>query len=282
MTVHIALANGTEAVLFSDSQGSTNVAESHGFHKQFVGNNYAVGAAGHGGIIMRLFAYLNSELGVESDFSASEVSGKIESFLSEEVRQKYWEAISILLVTADGGTAIRQFDPGVFSKAGPATGFATIGSGAEFVSRALNRHNELGIALPAHSLADLIVAATHYAEAANESLTVDDLLSVAFVANGRSYLLGEAEVNVWLARRAVIQSWRTIASRWEKVSAIVRTINAEIREAQRSFSNIRTGSIDSVLIAKITASNQAVLAQRAQLLQALNEFMTYYDGLIAR
>jgi hypothetical protein len=73
MTVHIAIANRNEAVLFSDSQGSTDREESHGFHKQYVGENFAVGAAGHGGIIMNLFEMLNDRLGPSTPHPAATI-----------------------------------------------------------------------------------------------------------------------------------------------------------------------------------------------------------------
>ena len=48
-----------------------------------------------------------------------------------------------------------------------------------------------------------------------------------------------------------------IAKEWNKITAIVRTINSEIREAQRDFSTIRTGSITPGLLRSGRPSDMA-------------------------
>src|SRR5690606_30349258 len=141
MTAHIAIANQKEAVLFSDSQGSTDREESHGLHKQYVGENFAVGAAGHSRIIMNLFEALNENTGPSTSKTSAEICIAIEEFFEKEVRKKYWDAVEVLLLTTEASTcAVRSLTPGMFSHFCNPRHFATTGAGSEFVDRAVKRH----------------------------------------------------------------------------------------------------------------------------------------------
>ena len=55
MTVHIAIARSNEAVLFSEANYQHPVQNPNQFHKQFVGENFLVGAAGLANVIVAAF-----------------------------------------------------------------------------------------------------------------------------------------------------------------------------------------------------------------------------------
>jgi hypothetical protein len=284
MTVHIALANQDHAVLFSDSQGSTDRSEIHGWHKQFVGKNFAVGVAGHGWILARLFDHLQSQFSIDKDASTNEVSESIEQFVKTDVRVEMQGTVSVLLLGYDraGDLGVSQFEPSTFHRFDRQTKFGSIGSGSEFVGIANARNDALGIGLPLGTIADLLISAVHYAEAANESLTVDDLLSAVLFANGKTYLLGEPEVAVTYAHAEVLKHWHQIGTYWRTLRAQVDVISGEILEATRLFSSIRSASLVAANLNAIALMNQSVGSNRIALESAITAYFDFYDRLIGR
>ena len=284
MTVHIALANQDHAVLFSDSQGSTDRSEFHGWHKQFVGNNFAVGVAGHGWILSRLFDHLQSQFSTDKDATTNDVSKSIEQFIKTDVRTEMQGTVSVLLLGFDnaGEIGVSQFEPGVFHSFNRRIKFGSIGSGSEFVGIANARNDALGLGLPFGTIADLLISAVHYAEAANESLTVDDLLSAVLFANGKTYLLGEPEVVVTYAHAEVLKQWHKIGGYWQMLRAQVDVISGEIREATRLFSSIRSATLAAADLNAIALMNQSVESNRVALESAIATYFDFYDRLIGR
>jgi 20S proteasome alpha/beta subunit len=282
MTVHIAIASRNDAVLFSDSQLSTSNSESHQFHKQFVGGNFLIGAAGLASVIVATFNMLRSKFGVDSCPKSADVANAIEDFIENDVRQQYWDQVRFLLVSTDPTCSVRSFSPGLFKRFGGNENFASIGSGSDFVNRALNRHSALGIALPMQELPDMFATTAYFAEVANESLTVDDLLTVAILSNGRSYLLGEKAVRIQHAPPQLIADWNTAATTWDEIAAMIDQINAEVFNAQRSFNAIRTGGLIPPNMKQIESSNVSVAKLRSQLTAKISDFRVWYDKLVGR
>jgi len=284
MTVHIALANNDHAVLFSDSQGSTDRSEFHGWHKQFVGKNFAVGVAGHGWILSRLFDHLQSQFSTHKEATTGDVSSSIEQFIKTDVRTEMQGTVSVLLLGYDsaGVLGVSQFEPSIFHSFNRQTQFGSIGSGSEFVGIADARNTALGVGLPLGTIADLLVSAIHYAEAANESLTVDDLLSAVLFANGKTYLLGEPEVSVTYAHHEVLKHWHQIGGYWQTLRAQVDVIGGEILEATRLFSSIRSATLGAAKLNAIAAMNQSVESNRMALDSAITAYCQFYDLLIGR
>lgn len=283
MTVHIALTHPNHAVLFSDSQGSTDRSESHGWHKQFVGRNFAVGVAGHGGIITGLFENLSSQFDLLNDYPFAEVMLAIQKYILSHVQPQFQGATSILFMGYDGpNPKVWRWEPSVFRGFSSPASFSAIGSGAEFVGKANARNSLLGLEMPSGTVAEMIVSAIHYAEAANESLTVDDLLSVVLFINGRTYLLGEKEVSIRISYRNVIVNWRQIAEKWIEFRTRSTAIESEFREATRFLSLIRSGQLEETRLQDFKRINNAIDSSLIDFNQAIVDFCVYYDALVGR
>ncbi len=283
MTIHLAFARAGEAILLSDSQGSTDLSESHGIHKQFVGENFVVGVAGHAKILLHLFDALDDKIGAQTAATPDQLTNIIETFIDLEVREKYWDRIQILLVVAEGtDCAIREHSPAVFKRFGMVGSFTGIGSGADFVERARLRHAEMGMTLPTQSLADMLATATFYAAIANESIAVDDQLMVTMIANKRSYLLGDESIHVAHVPPEITLNWKSIANHWNGIRGIVKSIDGELREAQRITSTIRSGTFLPSFLKIIEQACYSVEKQRTQLNDKISEFKSWYDSLLSR
>lgn len=281
MTVHIAVASGRQAVLFSDSQGSTPQAESHGWHKQFLGKNFVVGMAGATDIIDRLFTHLKAKHGVDHETTVTDLMKTIETFYRDQVRPGYWASSDVIVLgyDSDGNAVVHQYNPARFVGFGPAKRFGSIGSGSEFVDRAKSRDEELGISLYTDTLEEMLVTASHYAEAANESLTVDDSLAVAILDSGESYLMGDFSLSVRYAPEAICQFWNRVAASWNQLQTTIQAINREVVSAQREFSNVRRGELNAANLQAIEQTNDAVRSTTNRLTQQLEAFKQTYNDL---
>jgi len=281
MTVHIAIAQAQQAVLLSDSQGSTKDSESHGLHKQFVGANFLVGMAGDGGIIMRQFADLTSKFGYDDPHPVTNIKAAIEAFIDCEVHPSAFAQCVTLVVgcETDGSTSVYEYEPGKFRHFGPRQSFGTIGSGSLFVDRASRRNQELGIVFPGDQLEDLLFEALHYADAANESLTVDDALATAMIRNGCTYLTGDRSLNVRHAPPEVAQFWNQLSPCWDEIRETIRTVNGDLRVAQRTFSSSQRGELSKTDLATLVNLNQGIGTSRKKLSVELTNFLAEYDRI---
>jgi hypothetical protein len=146
----------------------------------------------------------------------------------------------------------------------------------------MSRHAHLGIDLPNNTLADLVTTTAYFADVANESLTVDDLLAIAILTNNRCYLLGEAEVRVRFGNTQLLANWADAANYWKTIHAMIKQINSEVRSGQRYFNAIRTGELIPPLIKQIESSNASIDKLRIQLATKISEFQAWYDKLVGR
>ena len=247
MTVHIAvsLPNSSAAVIYSDSQASTLTEEVHGAQKLYAGEDYLVGCAGSVAIIDRLFQHLHEN----ANLDAHGLIRFVEQFLADELVPESRKMIEIVAITPSGGVeaAIQQYAPSLFTHFGRRTSFCSIGSGAANVTRAMTRDQKNGISHLIASIVDLMVTADNLAEAAAESLTVDELHLVGILRNGRTYLLGHREIKARFLAPVLSQTgaWTTVSNAFEEVRAIVNTIKSETVVAQQTASVIRVGGLQA-------------------------------------
>lgn len=284
MTVHIAasLVDSSAAVIYADSQSSTSTDEVHGAQKLYAGEDYLIGCAGSMAIIQRLFQHLDAE----AHLDAKGLIGYVEKFVVEEIRPESSRMIDVVAITPSGGPepGIQRFTPSLFLHFGTRTSLCSIGSGAEFVYRAMARDSKNGIPLSMASIVDLMVTADSLAEAANESLTVDDLHMVGLLRNGRTYLLGHRDIKAMHLAPALQAAgvWTTVSHGFEEVRAIVDTIKSETIAAQQNASLIRTGGLQAKHLAALQKSNGAVAASRAALEAKITDYCDWYDKLLSR
>jgi hypothetical protein len=286
VTVHIGLANPAAALLVSDSQSSDNISESHGWQKQFAGPDFLVGLAGLGLVSDELFPRLQTATARGANRLVSGgVRAFIEQFVAQELKEAVCSEVEILVVTPPDaeGNAVHVFRPGVFTHFGRASYFGSMGSGAEFVVRAFSQYQRLGIELPFDEVADLVVAVEDFAKAADESLTVDDSFLVGIVTDNKSYLMGDERINLEYAPDALRQQWAKAANSFHNIMAAARAINGEMVLVQRELSAIRTGAITQTNLDAIRDSNDVAIAtSRQSLVQQLQDYFGWYDGLLGR
>ena len=161
--------------------------------------------------------------------------------------------------------------------------FGSIGSGAEFVHRALSQYDRLGIEIALGEIVDLVVAVEDFAKAADESLTVDDSFMLGMITNGKSYLLGDRRISLRFAPDPLKQQWVEAANRFHNIMAAARTINGAMVTVQQELSVIRTGGLTEANLDAIRDSNDVLIkASRQSLIQQLQAFLAWYDGLLGR
>jgi hypothetical protein len=284
MTIQIAasLPDSSEAIIISDSQMSSITEEAHGAQKILAGEDYLVGCAGSGMIIGRLFEKLYHDVNIDG----SNVIQSIEQFMIDEVQQPAQAEIGMLALTPSAGVepAIQQFSPGVFKHFGKRSKFASIGSGSEFVSRAISRDGHNGISHPIGSLIDLIITASNLADAATESLTVDEFHLLGILRNGRTYLLGHRDISPQFLAPALTAPgvWTAVSKAFEDVHALIQTIRSELRVAMESASVIANGGLTAILLARLQAANAAIVTSRTSLASRLTDYFQWYDGIMGR
>lgn len=280
MTCHIGLSSAHGTVIVSDSQGSTTTEESHGLQKQFAGPDFLLGAAGSVMILQDLFQEL-SDLG--SSISASNAEATILRILEERVRPSALAQLDLVLATAHpSGATLQRYLPGLFTRFGRRQHGVFIGSGADFAAKAVRRDTKSGIQRPTSSIEDLLITAENYSDAANDSLTVDDVFVVGFLIGDRTYLMGDAQIIPAHAPTAVKAEWGQIASRFQEIKAVVQTIRGEINNAHRAFAGISIGTVSAKEVQAIDDSRTAIIMIRTDLQLKLLSYFQWYDGLIGR
>jgi hypothetical protein len=79
------------------------------------------------------------------------------------------------------------------------------------------------------------------------------------------------------------QQWAEAASRFHNIMGAARSMNGEMVSIQRRLSAIRTGSLTQAHLDAIRDSNDVVItASRQSLIQQLQAFFAWYDGLLGR
>lgn len=266
--------------MLSDSQGSTAADEQHGFQKQLVGDGFVVGFAGSMMVIMGLMHHLSNAESV----SAGDIQNQIQAYLEQEVRPAAVGSIEVLLLRqASTGIEVRTFYPQIFRSFGEATAFGTIGSGAPYAHRTLQRDMKLGVLPVLGNLADAVAKALELAEAADESLTVDDQLLIGLLVDGKSYMLGDGRIFPGYAPAELQSEWRTVVACFNEIRALAGALRAEAANAYRAFSQgLLQGPFEPKTWHMLRQSGDALGNTRAQLEQKLREYRTWYDGIMSR
>lgn len=184
------------------------------------------------------------------------------------------------LILATPSAAIRTFTGGVLRSFATPRAFGSIGSGAEFVYRALQRDTQNGLMTAAESVTDTLVLAENYADAANESLTVDNKFTIGLLVGDRTYLMGDAEIRPAYGPQALLDHWPQASLHFDEIIALVRTIRGEIRSATAEFYKIAQGAIP--VPDACTAAALSIGAMRTRLDASLAAYISWYDQLLGR
>jgi hypothetical protein len=288
MTFHIALSAPAGSVMLSDSQGSTETAETHGVQKQYIGEGFLVGGAGASLILNALFSKLGGQPRAgEPALAAADVAAFIEQFFEHEVRPGAMERAELLIVTPSAdGKGVQRFVPGVLSRCGERSTMDLIGSGASFAVRAAQRDRAIGVDWAMGSLADLLVFAHDCADAAGESLTVNDKLLVGFLVEGRAYAMGDEAIRPAHIPARIRENWRLVSNYYKReILPVVQAIRDARRHAYRAFSRLLVGTAEApeAEVQESIEEHRAALAITVPLLRArLMEYLALYDGFLGR
>jgi len=274
MTCHVALVGAGGAVMLCDSQGSTDVSEMHGLQKMVAGKDFIVGGTGGMDLINAVFEQLMIDIaGVTADNAAKYLFDTIDKLVWPGARHN----VEFLLTTE---TAVHAILPGTFRTARNRGIFSSVGSGASFVFRAFGRDSQLGILIPNNTLPDTFATAETYLDAANESLTVDDELTLGIVSGGRTYLTGDPTVRLNFAPDELKQNWPAASVYFKQIRGIAQTMRGELRTAQQHLSPIRTGELGPANHTEMDVRNASIQALRNDLIVAMGKFMGWYEAIV--
>lgn len=242
--------------------------------KLFPGDGYVVGGAGAMIVIQRLFRFL-----LDEQPTADSVLEKIREFLRLHVVEGMHGSVTLLVVRR---TEVVSITPSVFLTPETGKGFAAIGSGADFVYRALGRDGALGLQLPMKTLAEMLVAAEGLAVVADESLTVDDRFMIGFVRNEKSYLLADRGITLDAAPDALRASWSKAVTHYEEIRAILSATRAEEAWAFEALSSLRNGTLNATHFATAMSASAGIRTNLNALSAKLDDYFSWYDQELGR
>jgi hypothetical protein len=236
MTFHIALSSTAGSVMLSDSQGSTETSEMHGVQKQYIGEDLLVGGAGSSLVLTALFDALSAR----GEHDAAGLAAFIEDFFEREVRLNAMAQAEIVIVTPDAdGRTVQRLMPGVLARFSRRAQMGLVGSGASFAARAVHRDRAIGVEWTMASLADLLAFAYDCADAANESLTVNDEFMLGFLVNGRAYAMGDEAIRPAHIPNRIQSKWGMVSNYYKQdILPIVRSIRDARCYAYRACSRL--------------------------------------------
>lgn len=285
MTLHIGLSTSAGSLLLSDSQGSTDTSATHGHQKQYVGEDFLVGCAGSGLIAAALFQSLSEREHAGSVLRAADVAGCVENFFCNEIRAGSAGNAELLLVTPPepDTRSIQHFVPSLFTRIWRKMEMGWIGSGALFADHAARRDHALGIDLPRQGIADMLVMADEYAEAANESLTVNDKYVVGILSGGRSYVMGDASILPTYVPPQIRLQWDAgVSSRFMEIMEHVKAVRVTRRNIYRCCSAMLGGQSESDAQTGISEQMGALSVSMAMLKIRLGEYFNWYNTCLGR
>jgi hypothetical protein len=281
MTFHIALSAAAGSVMLSDSQGTTEASEIHGLQKQYVGDSFLVGGAGSSVVLNALFDTLSAG---SAPRGGDALTALVEGFFEREVRPGALAQAEVLIVTPDaGGKTVQRLVPAALTRFGRRGEMGAIGSGASFATRAVQRDHAIGVEWSMGSLADMLVFAYDCADAANESVTVNDELMAGFLMGDRAYAMGDEAIKLTHIPREILNNWRFVSDYYnEEILPLVRSIRDARRFAYRAFSGLLMPEPDAGTRDAIAAHLAIVAAGVPALSARLAEFFAQYDGYLGR
>ncbi|HSN98180.1 MAG TPA: hypothetical protein VLS89_07775 [Candidatus Nanopelagicales bacterium] len=158
-----------------------------------------------------------------------------------------------------------------------------IGSGAEFAAHAAQRDRALGIDLPRRGIADMLVMADEYAEAANESLTVNDKYMVGILSGGRTYVMGDAAIHPTYIPTQIRHQWDTgVSTRFIDIMGYVKAVRVARRNIYRGCSAMLAGQPESDVQITIDEQMGALSVEMAMLRIHLQKYFDWYDSSLGR
>ena len=284
MTCQLAFSSKAGAVLFSDSQGSTDATEVHGLQKQLVGDDFLLGGAGHGLVVEEVFKSLCDSVSGKCSVPGVEVANHISEFLSSKVTAHAAANTNFVLVyrEKDDEYIISVLRPSVFRSFVKQEDFVTLGSGAGLVQAAIDRDRKLGVFLQPELLSDMVVAGENYLETASESLTVDSQFVIGMLRYGNGYMMGDPEIGVSHAPGIVVEKWLEAAAQYREILAHAQLIKGEIRAAQRAVSSVQIGKLGSSAVTQVEGCRSSVEENRQGVTDKIEEYCRWYDKLIGR
>lgn len=284
MTCQLAFSSKAGAVLFSDSQGSTDAIEVHGLQKQFVGDDFLLGGAGHGLVIEEVFKSLCDSDSGKCIVPGAKAANHITKFLGSEVTGHAVANTTFVLVHRGRSKdyMIRVLHPSVFKSFVRQGNFVTLGSGAGLVQAAIDRDRKLGVFLQPEQLGDMVIAGENYLETATQSLTVDSQFVVGMLRWGTGYMMGDASIGVSHAPEKVGEKWAEAARRYREIMAHAQMIRGEIRAAQRAVSSVQVGQLDGSAMDQVEACRLSVEENRKGVTDKIEGYCRWYDELVGR
>lgn len=283
MTSHVAVSTPDFVVAFSDSQGTVgNESEVHGGQKLFFGPDFLVAKAGSSLVSNPLFSKLADDV-VAGNVDSLNLGDTVKKYLHDEVRPHHWGEVQFLTATpCSEGRWIQEFVPEVFLNFGQRSCFNAIGSGSVFVQRALDRLISLRCPWNNLGLAGTFCVTKRLADAANESLTVDDTHLVGIIHDSKSYAMGDAQIRPWYIDDRVQQHWPSIGNRFDQLSAIAEMANSAIDTAFCTIHGIWSGQVDVQAAAEAINAASEVQGYYDVLQKQLADYFAWYDGLLGR
>ncbi len=284
MTCHVAFSSDVGAVLFSDSQLSTDKTGYHGFQKQFVGDDFLLGGSGNSLVIEEVFKSLRDSTTGVCTVDGGTVANHIVAFLQRNVSRPAAAGTNFILICLNqsGKPRIRILYPSTFDFFISRDHFGTLGSGSELVSSAIERDRMLGLFRQPLELVDMIVAGENYLDAATKSLTVDSQFTVGVLRSKRAYLMGDVRITMQYAPPAIAAKWNSASKLYEAILAHAQQIRGEIREAQRVLSKVQVAQLDKAAVSAIEASQVSVSQNRQALHAKIESYLNWYDRLLNR
>lgn len=130
------------------------------------------------------------------------------------------------------------------------------------------------------------MTAAEYADAAHESLTVNDKLLLGISHQGRTYALGDAQIRPTHLPPSICSAWPTASAKYRAIMELVRLVRDARRQAygacSRMFAFDRAGSeileAQQVLDEQLAGAHVYLLS----LEKALEEYFVWYDQLVQR
>lgn len=278
MTCHLVIQGASGiAVMFSDSQGSSPISETHGVEKQFMGKDFLVGGAGRIDIINAMFEALYQGY---SAVDSSNIEQFMLDFVEGQLTHSAKTTVGFLIATP---SSLFELEPGTYRRFRKRKGFATIGSGSEFVIRAIVRDCQTGLyGSLSSSVSQILCEVENYIAPSNESLTVDDQFLVGILSNSKTYLIGDKRNSPNFAPAKILTEWSYIAEQYDEILALVRTVRAEVSEIHRALLPVKYGLLDDQAYARIVSGNDSVMTNQTQLEEKLKNLLEWYDDLLGR
>jgi hypothetical protein len=219
--------------------------------------------------------------------AASSVVNTITDFAYQELTFGSRDNAGVIVLTpAASEPSIQVWEPDTFLKFRPRTTWAVMGSGSGFASKVRERERKLGFLRAPTTIQDMLVMVSQYADAANESLTVDDQHLIGFLLHGKAYAFGHLGISPKYSSVPQIldpAAWTQASNAFDQVRAIIGPIVSSLQTARRALSEIYTAETTTVIdSAQISSCISDIANYRALLETKLADYCTWYDSLISR